>query len=83
MGTFNWPPARTSTWPYTGTFSRPRTEEGGRPGDAEPSSYEVLAAMVTSAGNWRTPRPPRRSPRCRTWYARRSARAVTPRTRSR
>src|ERR1019366_3316031 len=25
MGTFNWPPARTSTWPYTGTFSWPRT----------------------------------------------------------
>jgi hypothetical protein len=24
-GTFNWPPARTSTWPYTGTFSWPRT----------------------------------------------------------
>src|SRR6266571_790385 len=28
MGTFNWPPARTSTWPYTGTFSWPRTEPG-------------------------------------------------------
>src|SRR5580704_10078546 len=27
MGTFNWPPARTSTWPYTGTFSWPRTAE--------------------------------------------------------
>src|SRR5260370_10521490 len=27
MGTFNWPPARTSTWPYTGTFSWPRTED--------------------------------------------------------
>jgi hypothetical protein len=27
MGTFNWPPARTSTWPYTRTFSRPRTPE--------------------------------------------------------
>jgi len=26
MGTFNWPPARTTTWPYTRTFSRPRTE---------------------------------------------------------
>src|SRR5271156_2762114 len=25
MGTFNWPPARTSTWPYTETFSWPRT----------------------------------------------------------
>src|SRR5439155_24057895 len=25
MGTFTWPPARTSTWPYTRTFSRPRT----------------------------------------------------------
>jgi hypothetical protein len=25
MGTFTWPPARTSTWPYTGTFSWPRT----------------------------------------------------------
>src|SRR5712691_11649490 len=21
MGTFNWPPARTSTWPHAGTFS--------------------------------------------------------------
>src|SRR6266403_939966 len=27
MGTFNWPPARTSTWPYTGTFSWPRTND--------------------------------------------------------
>src|SRR6266568_2865880 len=26
LGTFNWPPARTSTWPYTGTFSWPRTQ---------------------------------------------------------
>src|SRR5437764_10683971 len=24
-GTFNWPPARTSTWPHAGTFSWPRT----------------------------------------------------------
>src|SRR6266704_1639898 len=29
MGTFNWPPARTSTWPYTGTFSWPRTHRTG------------------------------------------------------
>ena len=29
MGTFNWPPARTSTWPYTGTFSWPRTRTAG------------------------------------------------------
>ena len=28
MGTFNWPPAGTSTRPHTGTFSRPRTEPG-------------------------------------------------------
>src|SRR5262249_36262842 len=25
MGTFNWPPAETSTWPHMGTFSWPRT----------------------------------------------------------
>src|SRR5450755_3946578 len=25
MGTFNWPPAETSTRPHTGTFSWPRT----------------------------------------------------------
>src|SRR5271163_2483268 len=30
MGTFNWPPARTSTWPYTGTFSWPRTVRAGQ-----------------------------------------------------
>jgi hypothetical protein len=25
VGTFNWPPARTTTWPHAGTFSWPRT----------------------------------------------------------
>src|SRR5580704_4238641 len=28
MGTFNWPPARTSTWPLPRTFSWPRTNVG-------------------------------------------------------
>src|SRR5512135_183240 len=28
MGTFNWPPAATSTRPHTGTFSRPWTAGG-------------------------------------------------------
>src|SRR5579859_7958698 len=26
VGTFNWPPARTSTWPHAGTFSWPWTD---------------------------------------------------------
>src|SRR6266702_8824503 len=52
MGTFNWPPARTSTWPYTGTFSWPRTmpQHGG----CEATQRE--SAGATDAVSDHTPR---------------------------
>src|ERR1700685_3362250 len=52
MGTFNWPPARTSTWPYTRTFSWPRTNTPEPEGtisytcndNGQPSAYYVNPA---------------------------------------
>src|SRR5438034_148582 len=41
MGTFNWPPARTSTWPYTGTFSWPRTARPAISPRASGQSYAL------------------------------------------
>src|SRR5947209_2977632 len=43
MGTFNWPPAETSTWPHTGTFSWPRTR--GTP-EGEGSSVNLLDGLA-------------------------------------
>src|SRR5216683_6708674 len=63
-GTFNWPPARTSTWPHAGTFSWPRTRlevnpqplrfpdtDQGRPGLPEMrGDDELLSGRAVAPG---------------------------------
>src|SRR5271169_4523950 len=50
MGTFNWPPARTATWPYTGTFSWPRTRVAGeREWAASADGDQVVGTCVCAS----------------------------------
>src|SRR5277367_5025053 len=65
VGTFNWPPARTSTWPHAGTFSWPRTPRllaGHRPESVagQRGAFGGCDALAAHIADHHSPGPPGR-----------------------